>query len=462
MLMAPVTAWMETARDFARAYPPNRILADIYAGDETTGTPNVVPALVAWGVVHADPISTDVPARLDDRRLQLLARDDTAGVVVSGERFSQIALLQPEVINRCQESAEDAKALLGLLLCHVVKHDPAWREIRTVKGRKAGADVCVPTRGALWLADLRYRTWVPVPDGNEGIIKTQANASSLEHILEPAWLVGNDEAIKLLSEFFDFDELNLRLIGVTSDMAIRQALRNGLAKLVESAGADVALFASLADEIAAKRRRERDVARYRRLGIAVQEAIEQALKNHGLNADFVDRGFDFEVTWDSDASLEELAMRFLVGSYLVEVKATTIGDACLTPTQASTASDQSDRYVLCVVDLRGVSEERLDQEWNATDVEPIAKLVPTIGEDVYSTFSLVELARDNDVGLRNEGALRYRVPPAVWEKGVSIAAWAADVSTKLTPVENAITAIVSAKNSSPAGSASAGSDADAG
>jgi hypothetical protein len=171
----------------------------------------------------------------------------------------------------------------------------------------------------------------------------------------------------------------------------------------------------------------------------VQEAIEQALKNHGLHVDFVDHGFDFEVTWDSDASLEELAMRFLVGSYLVEVKATTIGDACLTPTQASTASDQSDRYVLCVVDLRAVPEERLDQEWNAADVEPLAKVVPTIGKEVSSTVTLVELARDNDVGLRNEGALRYRVPPAVWEKGVSIAAWAANVSTKLTPVENATT-----------------------
>ena len=44
--------------------------------------------------------------------------------------------------------------------------------------------------------------------------------------------------------------------------------------------------------------------------------------------------------------------RFTVGPYLLEVKATTTGQARLTPLQAETASKKPDDYLLCVVDLR--------------------------------------------------------------------------------------------------------------
>ena len=434
MLMAPVKAWKETAQPFAEAYPPDRVLADIYVGDASTGHPDVVPALVAWGLAFHDPISTHTPARLDERRLQFLASEDTVGVSVTGETFSQIALLHPEIINRCSESRNDAKALLGLLLCHVVKHDSTWQTIRLVTGRKAGADVPLHVRGALWLSDLRHRVWVPTLDADNKVVKVQATAATLEPLLDPSWLEGNDTAIRLLSEFFGFDELNLRLIGVTSDQALRQELRNGLARLVESTGADVAMVNALTQEVAAKKRRDRDVSRYRRLGIAVQEGIKAALEQHGLDTELIDCGFDYEVTLGSDNGMEEFAMRFEVGSYLIEVKATTTGDACLTPTQAATASGQIDRYVLCVVDLRGISDERLDQAWTAVDVEPLARLVPAIGNEVSTTYSLIEVARDGSVGLRNEGALRYRVKLAVWEKGVSIATWVEDVCKKIVPV----------------------------
>jgi hypothetical protein len=428
MMMAPVSTWHVCARPFLVAYPPHRILAELYAGCEVENIPNVVASLVAWGIALPDPLTNDTPAELKDRRLSSICIGESDGVVVSHETFSQIALLQPEVLNRCREGIDEARALLGLLLNHIAPHDPQWRQQRTVKGRKSGEDVRLSVRGALWLADLKFRAWVPVP-AEEGKPQTMvANKATLAHLLDPAWLVENDPAISLLSEWFDFDQLELRLLGLARDDAERKKLRNGLAKLVESGGADPNFYAQLAEEVESRRRRSRDVARCRRLGMAVQEAIKTTMENYGLKLTLVDRGFDYDVTAATGDALEDAATWLEIGSFLLEVKATVKGDAHLTPTQAQMAANKSNRYILCVVDLRGLSEDDLDSDWTAERVEALAKIVTDIGEKVKETCLLVEAARARSVAIRNEGALRYQVPVAVWRSGSSIADWVATLA----------------------------------
>src|SRR5688572_9674524 len=103
----------------------------------------------------------------------------------------------------------------------------------------------------------------------------------------------------------------------------------------------------------------------------------------------------------------------------------------MTPMQAQTASRESARYVLCVVDLRSVSQDTLDGQWTAEAVEPLAKLVSDIGDSIEGTYSLVEEAKHNDVGIRNDAALRYEVPSSVWQSGVSISQWITEVYEKL-------------------------------
>ena len=44
--------------------------------------------------------------------------------------------------------------------------------------------------------------------------KMVANAATLKYLLNPTWLQENDDAIRLLSEWFDFDRLELRLVGI--------------------------------------------------------------------------------------------------------------------------------------------------------------------------------------------------------------------------------------------------------
>jgi hypothetical protein len=428
IMMAPIRSWHESARPFANAYPPQRVLSDCYAGNADGSTPNVVAALVGFGIAIADPITTDTPSELKERRLSALSSADVEGVVVTDQSFSQIALLQPEVLNRCQEGMDEACALLGLVLCHIAPHDPSWRSEQSVKGRKSREDVEVRLRGALWLADLKYRAWVPFPGEDGKPIKMQASATTLKDLLQPAWLENNDAAVLLLTEFFEFDELELRLLGLAPDPDKRGELRSKLAKLIETGGPDPGFYVSLVEQIEDDRRKSRDIAGCRRLGIAVQEAVKLSLENYGLDLELIDYGFDYEVTARTDNVLEDASTKFEVGSYLLEIKATTTGRPCLTPTQAEMASVESSRYVLCVVDLRRLSEEALEDDWTAARVEPLVRIVSDIGNSVEDTCRLVQSAKTNSVAIRNESVLRYEVPVSVWERGQSISDWVALIS----------------------------------
>ncbi|MGQ0659228.1 MAG: sacsin N-terminal ATP-binding-like domain-containing protein [Chromatiales bacterium] len=408
-MMSPIETWDARAQPFHAAYPLDRVLA---------GT-NVVPALVGWSIAFPEPFIKVTPADpIKDDRLRCLAVEgqETDGVQVHPEEFTQIALLH-ELIPRCQERAE-AASLLGLALSYFAPADTSWRETRVVTGRRSGADVPITVRGALWLADLRARAWVPVRSDEGRTNQVIPTPESLRSLLDPAWLRGNADALDLLGRFFGFDALDLQLLAAPDDES-RQELRDRLARIVELAGATLV---EVEAALQVKRKRAQDVARCRELGLEVQAAIKLALEAQNLTVKVVDVGYDFDV---SCADLDDAASRFEVGSYFVEVKATTQGDAKLTPKQAATASQRAERYVLCVVDLRGIAEERLDEPWSIEDMLLLARLVPQVGALVQGTWELVEEARTNEVALRNENALRYAVRPEVWEKGCSIREWVA-------------------------------------
>ncbi|MCY3766795.1 MAG: ATP-binding protein [Gemmatimonadetes bacterium] len=432
MFMAPVRTWPESARPFESAYPPDRVLDDMYAGSELEDVPDVSVPLAAWGVAYTDPV-TDVVVDLRNPRLAVLnPNEDCNGVVVAQQRMSQIALLQPELLNRCQEEIDKAKALLGLVLCCVAKRDQEWKEWRTVEGRRSREDVEVSIPGALWLADLKVRAWIPVPGEDDKPQKIVANEASLKYLLNPLWLQNNDDAISLLSEWFGFDQLELRLLGIVQDPNERQELRDSLAELVEMGGADPQLYSNLAQEVEVRRQRKHDVEQCRALGLAVQSAIGEVLRRYKLDVKLVDKGFDYEVALRNEDILHDTGSVFDLGPYLVEVKATTSGPVRLTPKQAATAASARGRYVLCVVDLRRKSEMDLEEDWGANGVEGLARFVHDIGNTVGETYEWVEVARTLDVGIRNESALRYEVPPEIWESGVSITDWVEGIKTTVS------------------------------
>jgi len=418
-VLAPVVAWPVEAQPFADVYPPQRVLSGEYADAE------ILAKLVAAGMALAEPLVVEQVAELRGPRLKPLVHPEDLGegLVVSGASMMQLADLPTQVMQRCQQDENRAKLLLGMILTYAARRDRGWQSWGTLAGRRDGASVQVRGTTSLWLADVLSKAWIPVPapDGTTQVMA--AVQSTLDRLLDPAWLKGNGEAVLLLSTHFGFSELQLRLAAVVSDPAARRQVEDGLARIVELVGGAPSEYAKVAQAIEQERQKAEEVAQNRVLGLAVQEAVAQALVSMGLSVELVDRGFDYAVSAGAGDSAADTSHRFGVGKYLVEVKTTTSGEVRLTPTQARTASESPEAFVLCVVDLREVGPNPPDGGWTAEAVSPHVVLVPSVATAIEEPWDLVQEAKDCEITVRNDESIRYGVPVATWEKGVSIAAW---------------------------------------
>ena len=433
-IMPPVKRWPEKAQPFYAAYPEQRVLDAIYAGDSAEGIPDVVDALTSWGIVYRD-ILTQSNATLDTDRLRALTNNSSNvdGMTASVEKFSQIALLARELIPRSGSNLVAARALLGLTLCYVAPRDSQWRQFQSVEAKNGNVKVSVSVREALWVADLQSRAWVPAK-GDEGkTISVVASPSNLETLLDPSWLDGNNDAIELMSNCFGFDALKLRLLVAANNETERQKIRDDLANLIEAAGSDLEILKDLKTAIEARKKQKSDIGRWRKLGLGVQSAVQESLEARNLKVTVIDIGGDFEVVIQEGRLIDEATLALLeIRDFIVEVKATTHGEPRMTPAQAVNAAENVERYVLCVVDLRNVADVDLDKDWTASQVEPLMRLMPDIGNYVRLPTDLITQARSCDVKVRNDSLLRYGVPANVWESGIGLDEWLTNITTILT------------------------------
>lgn len=239
------------------------------------------------------------------------------------------------------------------------------------------------------------------------------------------WLAGNRHAADLLVRHFDMDALDVRLLAAASDEEARQRLRDSLARIVDVAGDNPQIIENLA---AKAEQRKRDVDRMRNLGLAVQESVKLALERLGLDVKIIDRGYDFLITDEEDP--EDLSAPFEVGKYKVEVKATTTGEPRLTPLQATTAVEDPESFVLCVVDLRNFEGDAHKVDWIITDVSPHCRMISGQSLPIDETLAFVRNAEGSDVPIRNATALRYAVRPDLWANGLDLDQW---VRAKFAP-----------------------------
>lgn len=421
-MMAPISTWHKESQPFAGIYKEDRILAEEYVVG-FGGSQQLLDALTGWDVAFADPLSKDTPKELRDERLRAMTAPgaDTAGVIITGEPLSQIALLPNELIQRSQSDPALARSLLGLAVSYVARFDPLWQQTKQVVGHRNKEEVPLLITPALWIADLRTKAWVPAKS-DQGTQNVLATSGNLRDLLNPSWLVDNDPGVRLLTTCFGFHELELRLLATAPSPEDRQQLETRLAKLVEAVGSDPAEYTKLTTAYEVYQQRQRDKERNRKFGLAVQAAIRQYLKVHLIRADLVDCGYDYDVYVDLP-SLDAGTHEFKLADFMLEVKATTTGEVRLTPAQALTSSNDPDHFILCVVDLRGISHEQMEADWTAADVEPKTKIVRGIGSLADQPRTLVTQAAQCQVGIRNDNALRYGVPVEIWHAGIAIADW---------------------------------------
>ncbi len=430
MMMLPVSCWRERARPFQTAWPASRVLDELFAAESLS------QALCAWGLAHPDPIIRQRASELKGPRLAgmasiLLTDPELEGLVVRDESFTQIALLQPEVINHCVD-AEHAAALLGLVVDCLAREDGTWREERAVAGRKGGLEQTILLRDALWLGDLRSRAWVPAATGEQGETgRVRATAESLRGLLDAAWLLGNPAAVLLLSECFGFDALELQLLGVAPDEGDRQAVRDQLARLVAASAGRIDLLATALAAVEAEARKTKTVEALRNYGLAVQAAVREAFEEHGLEVELVDRGFDFKVAVGAGDVAEDIAIAsFRIREWLVEVKATVREEVALTPLQARTAGLQPDQFILCVVNLETIP----DAASPVSDLVPLvrekARFVLDLGPDAAFTIGHVQAAAAGQVGIKYDHQLRYTVRQARWTDGLTLDSWVEGIKAR--------------------------------
>ena len=426
-ILAPVAHWKETQRPYANLYRKNRIISNRYVDDGSLSRSLkalidkyiVIPAPLYWsrrGVLEGDLLRTMVPSDAD-----------TDGLAIRNQSFGQIAFLSSEVVNRCGRSKDLAKKLLDFVLNVAVKEDPHWIDTTLRSCSGADRDLQLPVHQSTWPFELKIRSWVPLPVEDDTFAPGPANEDYLRDLLEPVWLQDNQYAVDLLNRVFGFRQLTLMLESLDGDAEVEDGLVRLLQEpdLVKSAAADIDMVRIAVEDPEVRafvqdRKLQSDVRnRNRDFGLAVQEAVKEAVESLGLDLHLVDSGYDYEVFPDNSS------FSFEVGSYYLEVKATVSGDVRLTPKQARTAGDNSDRFVLCVVDLSDVPDASSKMAWRADDVFSRAKMVTDMGgyfRDIYEGIASFTKA-DQLVRLRNEGLLRYGVSKDLWKNGVAIDRW---------------------------------------
>ena len=440
-ILAPVSHWPESARPYADLYTKNRILSDRYVDD--TELNEALQPFIDRNLVVPAPLYRAPRPELDGDLLKAMVPigTETDGMTVRNQSFGQIAFLASEVVNRCGRDQSHATLLLDFVLNVAAQEDENWSESSLINGYRDREPLPLHIYGSTWPFELKVRSWVPVPlEDKETFAPAPANEANLRELLDSNWLQNNPRAIELLHRVFGFRQLTLMLENsdyeVENDLVqllqdpglvksavanldvVRTAIENPEAvRIFSEAGADE--IQKIREEIDERNRQAAVRKLNDNFGHAVQAAVKAAVESLGLNLKLVDWGYDYEVFPDG------ASFSFEVGSYFLEVKATTTRDVGLTPTQAQTACKHPDRFVLCVVDLAGFPGARYKENWQAGDVAPHAKIITNIGDKFQEIYEgVAEFAYyGNPVRLRNEHLLRYGVSTELWQNSISIDAW---------------------------------------
>ena len=456
-VLAPIQYWMKSQQPYDNLWTKRRILNDIYYHDSKLQ--QVIRPLVSARLIIPSPLHRSVRMEITDQYLlNAMAPDDQdmANVTVRDQSFGQIAFLSTDLIQRCGYQPRLAETLLKFVLKVAAKEDKYWGQTREVHGTRRGESVGMRLYSSTWPFELKVRPWVPVrlseESEDQGYAPGPADETKLRDLYDPSWLRRNPEAVELLVRVFGFKKLSLMIdeLGYEEEASLLMLLEEPglleaavgnreLLKIAEEVPQLAELFSeldssqvpALVDTIRRRTRQAVVNANNRRFGKTMQETLARLLKSHGLNLKLVDRGYDYEV---SPGSLD---CTFEVGTYLLEVKATTSGDVRLTPLQAQTASQCPDQFILCVIDLRGKSSSVLGTlnafeplsaavlSGIADNLQQYARIASGVGDHTVEVYESVDsLSKpDEPIRLCNRQELRYGVLKSLWTNGISLDEW---------------------------------------
>lgn len=421
--LAPIGAWAEDLQPYSRLFPARRILASDYF--ESVPNTETWEMLVQKGFARNSALfsrETSPVLSLPDG-----AADDKNHGAAAPVSVTDIAFMSTSdigIMARARQSRPLAIDLWRFLTDWAIRKDPDGLDKKRAKCVCGDDHEYYP---AVWTTPIRENIWVPTAGDSRA---RQATAQSLADLLRgSAWtpnsLDGNPAALKFL-EAIGITQFDLTRSFIAATPAERDAQERNLTKLLASTSGDLTFVNQVAEDLKEdkelpayldKRRENMQIVRgNQRLGEQVEELVRQNLESADFRVKPTGIGSDFEI--DDAASLE---LTRAGRKWFVEVKATRGQAVRMTHTQAITAVDERDKFLLCVVPLGSEqTEPGLDE------VRESMRFVQNIGArlaDMCKDLDSFQNQRDKITagesdGVRLEvesGQARVRVDNSVWQ-----------------------------------------------
>ena len=427
--LAPVKSWEKDLQPYSELFPMRHTLADFYfdavPDSETWDT------LAQMGFVRNSVIVKDEVHLARFRPDDLSDEDDhrtSERVPVTDVAFMTSADIG--IMARARQSRPRARLFWRFVTEWLIAKDPDGLEVCQA------TCVCNEEHGyypAEWIAPLHENKWIP-KEGSRSA--RQADAQNLADLLRgsgwtPASLDDNPAAVKLL-DAIGVGRFDLTRSFMAKTAEEREEQDRVFINILDSTGGDLKPVREFTQDLkddpgliahlAERRERRRVVHGNQRLGAHVEDLVKLNLESAGFRVERTGTGSDFEIEPDDDAeSVTSLELARDGRTWLIEVKATRDRMVRMTDTQAKTAVERREGFLLCVVPIDGEqSEPELE------DVRASMRFVPDIGARLYDLREELDSFKDfreritaaNSDGVQLEvesGVARVRVASSVWE-----------------------------------------------
>jgi hypothetical protein len=429
VLLAPAGSWLDATGAYAEIFPAERILSDSYA----TLRPDDWQILESECLIQRTIFCKKAVVEFDDST-DVLLDEQKQHKPTAPAHVRDILCLDGEegICSTVRNSKTKGRLLFRLLVEYILRQDDSWLT------PFCAPCVCGDSHpiNPRWMQTLRSIKWVSI--GRKSELPT---AQSIAQLLTPEMrnaLVDDPQAARFLlkcgigitdvlrcsldeAEKFKLDRLSARIYGTHDDATLHS---------IEAVLSD----SDIRDAVLAKQKEKARVHRNQSVGQRVETLLRSALETEGIRVTRTGVGSDFEV--ETDFIENDMLQLLSVGSWLIEVKATTEEFVRMTLRQGEEAvkAENRERYAVCVVPL--VDDEPSEKFIydNCRFVAPVALKIAGVVSEASAFKSLEhQLPQNSDVRLDVFGStVRLRLNSSVWRPAITLSQFVGLIKQQLS------------------------------
>lgn len=426
LLLAPVRAWPKDLQPFKDLFPPNSILADTFF--EAVSNPDTWRTLSDQRLVNMVILySYTNKKQVNLKEFSPDVDRDAGDHIALVDSVSDI-VKRTEIMVRVNDSRERAFLFWRFLTEWLIQKDVHALEPKEVICECGGTHEYY---SGAWVMPVRNNSWIR----REGNRRVRATAESLANLLrnngwQPDSLNQHPDIVNLLVAIgvtqFDL----MREFVTVGNEEERSVQENILTEIMVKAGGDLSQIPALVQDLKEdenlpqyleeRRKKRRIVHENQQLGQHVEKLVKVSLEKEGFSVRRTGIGSDFEISDNTD-NMITLDVARDSKNWLIEVKSTRTQSVNMTPTQAQTAVNNNDRFLLCIVPIAEENGE-LDLETVRGEMrflKNIGSLVAPLCENLTALEDLqTDITSESTSGVKlviNAGTARIRVNHSVWE-----------------------------------------------